>query len=946
MSQPNRLAHGGRIERNQPISFVFNGRRLIGLQGDTLASALLANGVKVVARSFKFHRPRGILSCGVEEPNALLAVDSGNGLVPITRPTLMPLITGLHAQSQGCFPSVNFDLGRTLDYTRCLWPSGFYNKIFKWPNWHIYEPSVRRLAGLGYLPDGTDSCRYRHLNEHCDTLIVGSGPAGLDAALTAGRRGEDVLVVEQDTEPGGALLYDSTPIYGQSPDKWHAQTLRELKDMDNVRILTSATVTGYYDHNVLTIHDRTAAWQGESSVETFRKVRAARVILATGAIEQPLLFGNNDLPGIMLAGAVHQYAARYGVKCGERSIGLVNNDLGWRSILSTNSDCANVAAIIDFRSSINKAFHDAAEEQGIAVYTGAKPLQARGSSAVKAIRFRTSAGRDEELECDLVAMSSGLNPTVHLFSQAGGKVHYRDDLACFIPGKCRQNVTVVGAASGNFATTDTYNIYPRERAAAKSSTQWVDYQHDATVSDVELAVRENYISVEHLKRYTTIGMSVDQGKTSNLNAILLLGELTGRRPGQVGTTTFRPHYMPVTLGAIAGNRSDGFYAPTQLLAAHDWHVSHDATFEDYGSWKRPAFYGGNREQSIAEEAHHVREHVGLFDASPLGKIDVRGPDAAEFLNRVYVNKVPTLKPGRARYGLMINENGVVLDDGVFVRLSDDHFLVNTTSGNATRIAAWLDEWHQCEWPDLDVVLSAITEQWAVATLAGPNSRRVLGVLDGGRALSPALASHMTFSSGTFSDGTPYRIQRVSFSGELSYEISVPTSHATSMFQQIWEIGQVYGLRLFGVEALMLLRTEKGFLHVGVDTDGTTTPLDLGFGGAIANKDSDFIGSRSLRRSHDRSLNRRQLVGFELPDSCTVHAGAHFVVVERGARRSEGFVTSAYSSPVLGKTIGLGLLERGFERKGESVAIYDDNQLLNVRIVDTCFFDPAGDRMRD
>jgi sarcosine oxidase subunit alpha len=710
--------------------------------------------------------------------------------------------------------------------------------------------------------------------------------------------------------------------------------------------MISATAAGYYDNNVLTIHDRSAAYRRPDAAELFWKVRAKRVVLATGAIEQPMMFGNNDLPGIMLAGAMRQYVHRYAVRCGRRVVGIVNNDLAWRSITDLAAAGIEIPAVLDTRSRVDATTEDLARQHGIEVIVGAEPLAARGSRSVKEISYRTSKGRSGSIACDAIAMSGGLSPTVHLYSQAGGRLRFDEQLACFVPDECRQQVKVVGAANGEFAEAQSYNIGARKPSPARARSQWVDFLHDVTVSDIELACHENLRSVEHVKRYTTTGMAIDQGKTSNLNALTLLGDFTGRNPGEVGTTTFRPNFVPVTMDAIAGVRRGSLYSPARRLPAHDWHAAHGAVFEDYGGWDRPAYYGDDRDACIREETLLVRNSVGLFDGSPLGKIEVKGPDAAEFLNRVYVNTVSTLEPGKVRYGLMLDENGIIIDDGVFVRLAEDHFLINTTSGHADRIAGWLEEWHQCEWPDLDLVMSPVTAQWAVVTVAGPNARALLSEIPGMTDLSTDKLPHMSFASGVFDDGTPYRIQRVSFTGELSYELNVPANRAPEFFERVWREGQAHGIGLFGAESLMVLRLEKGFLHVGGDTDGSTNPFDVGFGRIVANKKSDFIGARSLQRVEDNRADRRQLVGFEVVDeSAAVLPGGHIVTGTGEKQRSEGFVTSACLSPILGKTIGLGLLERGFERMGEDITLFDEGTHVAARIVDASFFDPQGERMR-
>ena len=685
-SQKNRLASGGRIDRNKPLSFQFNGTRLQGFQGDTIASALLANGIGTVNRSFKYHRPRGIMSAGVEETNALLSAFDGQGDVPVLRTTLRALEDGHQIKTPGGFPGVDFDLGRMVDFTHRLWPAGFYNKIFKWPNWHWYEGVVRRMAGLGHLPGGEDRNQYFHHNLHCDVLIVGAGPAGLAAALSAAQSGARVLLAEQDHAAGGSLLANSATIDKLDSDHWISQTTSALEDAENVTVMTSSTVSGYYDHNVLTITDRSTA-----GIKRFWIIRAQEVVLTTGAIEQPLVFENNDRPGIMLANAAMAYVNRYAVKPADVMAVATNNDSAYRVAFSLHDHGVRVPAIIDARMHIVDSLAKEANQRGIPLMSGSVVLNSTGKKELSAVRVgkfcdgnQSRVEPSASIECQGLAVSGGLNPTSHLYSQAGGRLRYDTGLACFVPGECRQRVRVAGAANGRFSLADalaegaragsdaaskagfessTVDISTTEKGsygleairitpAGDTSRQWVDLMHDVTVADIELAVRENFVSVEHLKRYTTTGMSVDQGKTSNLNALTLLAGLTERSIEEVGTTTFRPQFMPVPLGAIAGQQRGDLYAPARLLPAHEWHVGHSAVFVDYGDWKRPEYYasnGRNRETAIREEVLVLRRSAGLFDASPLGKIELKGPGAGEFLNRIFVNNALTLKPGRIRY---------------------------------------------------------------------------------------------------------------------------------------------------------------------------------------------------------------------------------------------------------------------------------------------------------
>jgi len=979
MSQDFRLKEGGQIDRQQILNFSFNGRDLQGYAGDSLASALLANGIHHVARSFKFHRPRGIYSAGEEEPGALLETGRGAGRVPNCRATMVPLQEGLISRSQLGWPSLEFDLGRSLDFSHRLWPAGFYNKTFKWPSWHFWEGVIRRMAGLGRAPDQADPDQYEKINSHCDLLVCGAGPAGLLAALIAGRSGLQVIIADQDERFGGSLNWDSSLLDGNPATSWIATCLDELRALPNVLLLPRTTVTASYDHQVASLLQRGHNSQWRESLWT---VRSRATLLATGAIEQCQVFPENDRPGIMLAGAVRHYANRYAVAAGRRVALNTNNDSAYQTAIDLRNHGIEVAAVIDQRTEVPGAMLQQMQVLGVKVYPGAKINATYGSKRLRGLSFQNSE-RHQRLECDVLAVSGGWAPRLHLLCHARGSLQFNVQRQAFVAGRLPTGFAVVGSAAGAsslaevFAQTETCvrqlckylgasaspvhqpSVSPdsleRPEVAsiplqASRKRQWLDLAHDVTLGDAELAVREGYIEVEHFKRFTTTGMSVDQGKTGNINAFLALSSLTGRAIEDIGTTTFRPPYTPVTLGALAAGHTGEDYQPKRILAAENTHRSLGACFEDYGAWQRPDYYprkGESAGPALQREVLAVRSSVGVYDNSPIGKIEVRGPDAAEFLHRMYMNKVHGLAVGHCRYGLMLNEGGVLIDDGIIIRIAEDHFLINTTSGGASRILGWLEEWSQTEWPQLQVLIDDVSPQWANFTLAGPRSRELLQRLDSNIDFSASTLPHMYAAEGEFA-GLRARVNRISFSGELSYELNIPSSCANEFLQMLLQQGQSLDITPYGIEALMTLRLEKGYMHVGSDTDGETIPDDVGWGRAARQKSGDYIGRRSLFRAASLETNRRQLVGLlAMEPERVMRAGGHFLPdSSRGVpAATQGWITSAAYSPHLQRHIALGMLRGGREKLGQTVEVYDAGQTYTVKIVPPCFVDPDNQRLR-
>lgn len=961
-----RTGGGDRIDRSRPINFRWAGRAYVGFAGDTLASALLANGVEIVGRSFKYHRPRGLMAAGLDEPNAIVQLETGAGAVPNLKATHVELYDGLSACPVNAWPSTAFDLRAANGWVKRFIPAAFYYKTFMWPNWHWFEPAIRRAAGLGVAPPAPDPDWYEHRFVHVDTLVVGGGASGVAAALAAARAGEHVMLVETEPVLGGG---GSDPVAVTAA---HSRIATFQRDMvaAGVAVMTRTTAFGFYDHGLVALCERLTAHVPPSDRagprERLWKVRAGRVLLATGAIERPLAFGNNDVPGIMLASAAEAYLARYGAVPGRAIVVATTGDSAYRAAFTLHDAGVAIVAIVDSRASSPHA--EEAAQRGIRVIAEAAPWCANGRRALQAVTIGPLIGArgGETLVCDTLLVSGGWNPAVHLHSQSGGRLAFDTALQTFIPNDSPQHAVSVGAAAGIFdfaqavesgeragrgedvvippgsAVGPTRNYADGDGDAHRA---WLDFQNDVTVGDVQLAARENFRSVEHVKRYTTLGMASDQGKTSNVSGIRVLAGLLGTSPESIGTTKFRPPYDPITIGAFAGRMVGENLMPLMWTAAHDRHISAGAALEPYGAWLRPACYPRSREDEYAavmREVRAVRSSVGLFDASPLGKIEVKGSDAANFLDRMYVGTVSSLKIGRCRYGLMLSEHGVVYDDGVFARIAEQHFLVGTTSSHAVAIAQRFQEWLQCEWPSLEVLTENVTTGWATMNVAGPQARAVLARVGTDVDLSSDAFSHMSFRTGRIG-GVAARIQRVSFSGELSYEVSVPWHYGAALWDAIMAAGAKDDITPFGVEALMTMRIEKGFLHVGVDTDGTTLPQDLGFGDAIAKKSGDFVGRRSTMTSDGLRHDRRHFVGVDVADGGEAFTtGAHILAAKGSAPGlSDGWITSSVRSPTLGRPVALALVKSGRARIGERVRVWHDGNERVGQLVDPRAFDPEG-----
>ena len=948
MSGPQRIdssaAYGSEIDRSQRIDFSFDGKPMSGFAGDTVASALLANGVRLVGRSFKYHRPRGIFTAGGEEPNAIVDLRHAQRHDPNARATIEPLQHGMTIQSTHARGTAQHDTFSFLDRFARFIPAGFYYKTFMWPRFRLYEGMIRALAGIGRV-DATSRARgsrQRFLN--VDVCVIGGGPAGIAAALAAARTGRKVLLVDDHTQLGGSLRWRSARIDDLASIDWIAAHERDLRTA-GVCIMTQTTAVGLYDHNAVVLVEKGLPPTHSANGECLWQVRTQDVVLASGAIERPLLFENNDRPGVMLADAVLRYLRSYAVRCGERVVVATNNDSAYEvahDLIAVGAHCV----IVDTRGHSDLAA--AASAAGIDVRLGDSIDSALGRTQVEGARLTSGA----TLAADLIAVSGGWTPLIHLYCHARGKPRWDERIAALVPGTAVTGLQVAGSAIGDRSPPSMASAAPSSHtssaafwggapdltAASGRRRVWVDLQHDVTTKDIELAVRENFASVEHLKRYTTLGMATDQGKTSNVNGLAILAAQTGRDIGAVGVTTFRPPFVPVSMASIAAKNLGELQSPVRRLAAENVHREEGAYFREYGDILRPAWYGRDA-GAIARECHQARNVVVVFDASSLGKIEVIGPQAAALLDFIFYTRMSTLTPGRLRYGLVLAESGAIFDDGVVLRLAPEHFVVSCSSGHVAAMVAHLEEWRQDRFDLAHVFIHDASAHWATIAVSGPQSKRAVASLDLGVPLDDEQLPHTAARIGTFA-GRPARIARVSFTGERCYEISVPAKLAADL----WRKARAAGAEPIGVETLGVLRAEKGYIFVGQDTDSETMPHDIGMGGPRDKRHDTFVGDRSLFTPFARRGGRRQLVGIATTDDQPIPVGAHPVTQADGKLRSIGYVTSSYWSSALGRPIALGLVEDGHKRHGEELQFEHLGTRYPGTLVESCFLDPTGARL--
>ena len=987
------------IDETYRISFKFNGSRYYGYKGDTLASALLANDIHLVGRSFKYHRPRGIMTSGSEEPNAIVQLhDNSNRTEPNVRATEVEIYEGLEASSQNCWPSVNFDIGGINNLLSPILPAGFYYKTFMWPSsfWEKYEYFIRKSAGLGKSPTTPDPDIYEHEYIHCDLLIVGSGISGIMAAKTAAKNGLKTLLVDEKPNLGGTTIYqnsDHFKINNQTSGSWLQSEINEIKKIENLEIRLRTSVAAFHGYNFIlareNLTDHLPIEQRKNKTrQRLLKIRAKKVITATGSLERPLIFDNNDRPGIMLSSAIKRYADLFGVACGEKIIFLTNNDSAYETAISLIQKGIKVEAIVDNREQVDSKLLYEIEKNNIKVFKGFTIINTNGYKRINKVSIMQLSKDGQKvigtkilLSCDCLGVSGGWTPAVHLFTQSGGKLKFREEDQVFIPDKYPSEQISIGSCNGdltleeiiektpkhlkkflNIKKTDYEDIevfssenktkrniwlLPSDKILGKTKS-FVDYQNDATANDIKLALREGFRSIEHVKRYTTTGMGTDQGKLGNMHALGIISETAGNKMGEHGTTTFRPPYTPLTFGTIVGRNVGEYFDVYRKTPMHNWHIDNKAEFENVGQWKRAWYYPKDNEnmfQAVQRESKAARESAGILDASTLGKIDIQGTDASEFLNRVYTNAWSKLSIGKCRYGLMLNEDGMVYDDGVTTRLEENHYIMTTTTGGAANVMGKLEDYLQTEWPELDVYLTSVTDHYATISVCGPNSKKIISKVIPNLDLSDEKFPHMSFKN-TKIGKINCRIMRISFTGEHSYEINIQANYAKSVWEKCMEAGKDFNITPYGTETMHLLRAEKGFIIVGQDTDATMTPIDLQMDWIVSKKKYDFIGKRSLYRSDTVKDDRKQLVGLLTDNKDEIlEEGAQIVAdMNKSPIEMLGHVTSSYYSPNLKKSIALGVVRGGKNMMGKKLIIPMENKRINVTVTDPVFLDKENKRL--
>ena len=999
MSDNLRTSASKFIDQTTRVSFKFDGKTYFGFKGDTLASALLANNVHLVGRSFKYHRPRGIMTSGSEEPNAIVQINKNSSVTePNVRATEVEIYDGLEASSQNCWPSVNFDIGGINNFLSPLLPAGFYYKTFMWPAsfWEKYEYFIRKSAGLGQSPTEPDPDIYDHNYVHCDVLVIGGGISGIMAAKISAENNFKTLLLEERPNLGGTTIYqknDYFKINDQYSSDWLEKEIEQIKNLKNLEIKTRTSVAAYHGYNYLlareNLTDHLPLEKKQNLIrQRLLKIRAKKVITATGSIERPLIFDNNDRPGIMLSSAIKKYADFYGVACGKENVLFTNNDTAYETAISLNNKGIKINAIIDIREQNKSDLTNEINKAGIKIYNSYTVINTKGYKKINKITImklskdgKTVTDSKIDINCDCLGVSGGWTPAVHLFTQSGGKLKFDDNDNIFIPNKYPSDQLSIGSCNGNLELDDIISninvslknflkidktnfenlkinssksiskrniwLLPSNKTVSKTKA-FVDFQNDATAKDIKLALREGFRSIEHVKRYTTTGMGTDQGKLGNMNALGIISDTSNVKMSDLGTTTFRPPYTPLTFGTIVGRNVGEFFDAFRKTPMHDWHVQHKAKFENVGQWKRAWYYPKGNESmhdAVQRESKAAREGAGILDASTLGKIDIQGSDASEFLNRVYTNAWSKLAVGKCRYGLMLNEDGMVYDDGVTTRLSENHYIMTTTTGGAANVLGKLEDYLQTEWPELDVYLTSVTDHYATASVCGPNSKKIISKIIPNLDLSDENFPHMSFKNAKIGN-IKCRVMRISFTGEQSYEINIQANYGKSLWEKCMDAGNEFNITPYGTETMHLLRAEKGFIIVGQDTDATLTPIDLQMDWIVSKKKYDFIGKRSLYRSDTIRDDRKQLVGILTDDPNEVLEEGAQIVADTSKKPVEmlGHITSSYFSPNLNKSIALGVVKGGKNMMGQKLFIPMKDKIINVKIADPVFLDKENKRL--